>query len=43
MPWIYLLIVAVVAAVVWGIYRSTSRRGPEEPDPTTGDTRRREI
>jgi hypothetical protein len=43
MPWIYLLIVALVAAVVWGVYRASSKRGPEEPDPDAGDTRRRQL
>lgn len=41
--WLPLLIVALVAAAVWGIYRASSKRGPEEPDPTAGDTRRRDI
>lgn len=41
--WLPLLIVALVAVAIWAIYRASSGRGPEEPDPTAGDTRRRGI
>jgi hypothetical protein len=38
-----LLIVAAVAAIVWGVYRALGKRPPEAPDPDAGDTRKRQI